>query len=536
MKKRGMWLMGILLLAAVLLTVGIRLSLGGKEAKKEVERRSLGERLAEADQWRKQSAEGTETKEPEEGVTVFKWAFTEIGQESVEPYETALNAALEEKGLSWRVSFTGMEGPKTNGMANPLFYKDQVEEGDYDIISCMDTGYVSLYGMLAREGFLEPLDFGTEEGRKLEEAYPECMWESVEVNGSPCGIPSVVKTTNAYLIFREDLAEKYQISMENLTPEGLEAALRKVTEGEWAEGNGAFSGGQFPIWEWGIEQTALPFIRVVFADGKPKLENILWDEEYLREKKRRLDLLSEGYLLRAGTQEENTLKNGDFFMTFSYSYSEEAVLESFREDWKPSAELSLAAVELPEEARICYSSSGKTGILTGGEKKEEAFALLAAVYSDADLSNALSYGSPGIDYQVKDGRAVGEEGRYWRLFYGGNEFLTLPERGDSKDKRERLWEAVRQERAPSLRQYEVDPQELLGPWVALEEIYLEDWEELCQCQANGDERGGGGSARPETCDCNKSWEEKLEKTRQEAEEAGIDRVMEYMAGMIRELP
>ena len=49
MKKRGMWLMGILLLAAVLLTVGIRLSLGGKEAKKEVERRSLGERLAEAE-------------------------------------------------------------------------------------------------------------------------------------------------------------------------------------------------------------------------------------------------------------------------------------------------------------------------------------------------------------------------------------------------------------------------------------------------------------------------------------------------------
>ena len=95
---------------------------------------------------------------------------------------------------------------------------------------------------------------------------------------------------------------------------------------------------------------------------------------------------------------------------------------------------------------------------------------------------------------------------------------------------------MRQERAPSLRQYEVDPQELLGPWVALEEIYLEDWEELCQCQANGDERGGGGSARPGTCDCNKSWEEKLEKTRQEAEEAGIDRVMEYMAGMIRELP
>ena len=155
MKKRGMWLMGILLLAAVLLTVGIRLSLGGKEAKKEVERRSLGERLAEADQWRKQRAEGTETKEPEEGVTVLKWAFTEIGQESVEPYETALNAALEEKGLSWRVSFTGMEGPKTNGMANPLFYKDQVEEGDYDIISCMDTGYVSLYGMLAREGQVE---------------------------------------------------------------------------------------------------------------------------------------------------------------------------------------------------------------------------------------------------------------------------------------------------------------------------------------------------------------------------------------------
>ncbi len=532
-KKRGIRLVGVFLFLAAVLTAAIRLSLADREKKPNIPEKSLGERLAEAEGRREKEAGG---EEKEEGTIMLRWAFTNMEQEAAKPYEEALNAALREKGLPWRVSFTAMDGPMTNGMANPLSQKRRLEQEGFDIVSSMDYGSVPLYGMLAREGLLEPLDARLEEteaGRELREAYPECMWEAARVRGNLYGIPTVLETKTEYLIVNARLAEKYQVSLEELTPETFEKAFRIVTEGEWAEGNAAFRGGDLPIWEFGRQQTPVPFIQVSFADGKPKLENILEDEAYVREEKRRLDLLSEGYLFRGGMQEESALQKGNFFSMIEYGYDGEAAIRKFRKNRGVPEEIPLMAMELSGQDETCYVGSGKTGLWAAGGKKEEAFALLAAVYSDERLSSALSYGREGVDYYRKGGAVKTEAGDYWRLDYGGNGFLALPAEEDILNKKEKLWAVTEAEQAPAVLWYDLEPEEILGSWLALEELYREDWSELCSCRDEEDRKEKGGFERSGTCSCSQNWDEKLEKARRAAEEAGIGRVMEYMEGFLR---
>ena len=71
---------------------------------------------------------------------------------------------------------------------------------------------------------------------------------------------------------------------------------------------------------------------------------------------------------------------------------------------------------------------------------------VAAIYSDAELSNALVYGKEGESYQIEDGLAVrpgeyGIVGGEQQISFG-NPFLTMPSDKDSPNKKEELWSLV----------------------------------------------------------------------------------------------
>ena len=71
---------------------------------------------------------------------------------------------------------------------------------------------------------------------------------------------------------------------------------------------------------------------------------------------------------------------------------------------------------------------------------------VAAIYSDAELSNALVYGKEGESYQIEDGLAVrpgeyGIVGGEQQICFG-NPFLTMPSDKDSPNKKEELWSLI----------------------------------------------------------------------------------------------
>ncbi len=531
-RKKMIRLAAVLAAAAVFLTLAIRFSIAGQEAEKEEQAKGLGEMLAEADREREEQEEEAE----EEGVVTLRWAFTEVGQHtSVKPYETALNQVLKKKGLPWRVSFSGLECSEDNSLAGPLAQRRQMKEENYDIVSCLDSGYYLLYGMLAREGLLEPLDLrmeGTEEGGRLKEVYPETVWDAVRVKGRIYGIPTISSRLNGlgyYLVVNEELAEKYQISLEDFTAEELEQAFRTVTDGEWAAGNTAFCGGEFPDWNVDSQKTLMPFIRISLEGGEARPVNVLEDEAYLKFRKQTLDLLCEGYLFRGDScrKTEKEIQKGRFFAMPAYGYSAQAVLRRFRHDWKIGETVRLKILEFPKQNEVYYDGSGKAGIWAGSEQKEEAFALLAAIYSDAELSDALAYGLPGRDYQTEDGKVISDPNNIWEGYWG-NSLLTRSGWWDSDKKEEELGDALASRKESALSRFDFDPQKVLYEWQELWRIY-EGWEELCHCRKEDRPLTG-----PETCDCNKTWEQDLEAVRKAVKDAGIDRVMEYMEEILRE--
>lgn len=527
--KRGKLMVGLVAAFAVILTAAVRISLSEPERRGKEPDKGLGEMLAEANQGTFQ--EGGKT---EEGAITLKWAFA--GGMPPEPYEEALNEALKKKGLPWRVAFTELDELMTNGLANPLSYKRQLEQENYDIVSCCDYGHFFLYGILAREGLLEPLDLRmeeTEEGGRLKAAYPEVVWDAVQVDGAVYGIPSLSAFVNGsgyYLAINEEIAEKYQLDFEKLTPESLDAMLRTVTEKERAAGNVNFYGGYFPVWNGNSQKTLLPFLQICPGDGKPKVENLLENEEYLENRKRRLDLLCEGYLFRE--EDEGLIKRGDFLMLAIYSYCEEAALQKAYGRWEIPESLRLKVLEFSGQDDVFYGGGGKTGIWAAGGRKEEAFSLLAAVFSDAELSNAMAYGTRGKDYQVKDGKATRDIVPAWED-YAGNLLLVLPGKSDPADRAERLHAILEEKKPGAILRYEFDPQQVLEEWLKLWELYEENWSELCHCEKE-ERKKLAESGQPETCACNQNWEEELEKFKKAVKEAGIDQVMEYMEGLIRQ--
>jgi hypothetical protein len=71
-----------------------------------------------------------------------------------------------------------------------------------------------------------------------------------------------------------------------------------------------------------------------------------------------------------------------------------------------NTDVELRAVEFPE-FNLKFNGKGyKAGVGAESAHQEEAMEAVAAIYSDAKLSNALVYGTEGESYQIENGLAV----------------------------------------------------------------------------------------------------------------------------------
>ena len=206
-------------------------------------------------------------------------------------------------------------------------------------------------------------------------------------------------------------------------------------------------------------------------------------------------------------------------MTGRYSYSPEAAVAGSRAEYDVSPDVELEAVELSELSKQALDkTTAMMGVSAYSEHPEEAFKALAALYSNAELSNALAYGKEDVNYRIENGKAVivdnSREDEIRREYFG-NSLLTLPSEKDSSEKQKELWNTVEELHVSAQEQLIYD-EELNQKMGELTTWYLDEYSFAVS----------GESQDIET---------DLERLRMGARERGIDEIVEefnrqYQAG------
>ena len=153
------------------------------------------------------------------------------------------------------------------------------------------------------------------------------------------------------------------------------------------------------------------------------------------------------------------------------------------------------------------------GIGAESAHQEEAIAAVAAIYSDAELSNALVYGKEGESYQIENGLAVrpgeyGIVGGEQQMSFG-NPFLTMPSDKDSPNKKEELWNLIEEAQPSELAGFTFDLEGMERSIEQLNVFFLE----RCQDILFGN---------------SKDLETELEALSEEADEMGLKTVLEKL--------
>ncbi len=339
-------------------------------------------------------------------ITVTWALFNLKGDQQV--YLDALNEVMEEKGLPYQIQFANVSIPFEGDYETYVnAYIEEIEKGDFDIITCPGVqNCYDTYKMIADKGLLVPWDNflkngGT--GQKLKTAYPSPTWEAVKYDGVVYGVPTLITGLNYYAVFNVDYAEKYGIDLSTVRFSDLDEILHKAAEGEFGEGNQTFvpSTPWQHFWREGYEGSPCEMVYIHGPQGK-------WAAEY--------------------------------------SYSEEAAENLIKNSFSMPSAIRLQAVEFPEFNLKFKGNGYKVGVGAKSEHKEEAMEAVAAIYSDADLSNALVYGKEGESYYIENGLAF-PMGDYMlaemkQQISFGNPFLTMPSYKDSSNKKEELWKLI----------------------------------------------------------------------------------------------
>ncbi len=383
-------------------------------------------------------------------ITVTWALFNLKGDQQV--YLDALNEVMEEKGLPYQIQFANVSIPFEGDYETYVnAYIEEIEKGDFDIITCPGVqNCYDTYKMIADKGLLVPWDNflkngGT--GQKLKTAYPSPTWEAVKYDGVVYGVPTLITGLNYYAVFNVDYAEKYGIDLSTVRFSDLDEILHKAAEGEFGEGNQTFvpSTPWQHFWREGYEGSPCEMVYIHGPQGKWAAESMM-DIEKEIEHLRLLNLWGSQGLVTCDDYGE-AVSHGNFLVTAAeYSYSEEAAENLIKNSFSMPSAIRLQAVEFPEFNLKFKGNGYKVGVGAKSEHKEEAMEAVAAIYSDADLSNALVYGKEGESYYIENGLAF-PMGDYMlaemkQQISFGNPFLTMPSYKDSSNKKEELWKLI----------------------------------------------------------------------------------------------
>ena len=380
---------------------------------------------------------GEKEKEP---VSLTWSVFSDCEDSFSKEWQDGFNALLKEKGICAEVQFQAVSvdwqaaGEESFGTICRNGFAGQTKQSDI-LTDFGRTEDVWCYPDYIRNGIYEDLTpfMETADGKKLKEAYPEAIWETVRYERKIYGIPSFGELTfSEYFVMKKTMAEALGISDKTELPKSEILALAEV----YSEKNGRVYKIQYgsltapegyeviPGASWFLAGKMNGNYEVSLRLDNPAYLQMLKEYQSYHEK---------------GIWDGISLTDPNLFGYSVGSYSAETAMQA------ASAEMGLD----PDQYQVfhvedypLFLSGNTTGIHRSSEHQEEAFQVLAAAFSDEELVNYLVYGREGIEYHLENGKAVVDRGI---TESGGvttksmsNHILCLPSERETEQKREIL--------------------------------------------------------------------------------------------------
>lgn len=457
---------------------------------------------------------------------VLQWALYE-GADIPLSIQEELNQKLMKKGLK-PVEFVTVTADYPEYWSGDFdyeklvqYYLEQVEKSDFDLVTLPQAvlGF-EYYPIFVEAGALEPMDSYLEthsSGQELRDAYPEKVWKKLNYEGEVYGALTSDFKYNCYLVSNQTIAGQYGIDLQELSRENCLELAAEVGKKEQENGNSTF----IPFFYYPAEKSAeredslCKLINIYGNEGGLEARSILEDEAYLQEVQRVTRFYQEGIfpgsgqLQDKGTDEFQEIAKGNFFLMPVYTYSRESALAQARASYGVPDYLELQAILCPELNNPFMGWGAVTGVAAGSTRKEEAFAVLAEVYSRGELSDLLVYGREGKEYHWKNGKIVPSEGSAYNVLVNklsiGNSFLLSPDQEESLNRKQEV--EMLMEDIPLSKQtgFWLDSVCIADQVMAVNQVYLNH---MLFFQGQSE-----------------NWEQELEQIRGEAEEAGIQEIL-----------
>ncbi len=363
--------------------------------------------------------------------TVLRWLLPpSMGAYSLIPVKE-VNEYLDSLDKNYAVVFETFDN--TAGLCDPIIISDMVKQGAYfDIAFGMGNSIMKSYDLYAPiSDYLEQTDIG----RKLYDMMPREYWLACSFKDEIYGIgdPANVLSTAYCYYYNAELVDKYGYDINNSPLEQIDI-LNQISAQEA---------------ETGIYCCNSQMYYSVPYSGARNLEYPLyWDDE-LKEEMCVFD--NYDYLNAVYTPAYlNQLGLTDYI---DYGYYKDSFFVY------ASAVDAYAIVNNGEKTEISVDKSNKiecyvkivgdsvriknlwfaNGVASISEYKDQAFDLLATVYTDAYLNNLLSYGVKGVDYSLVEGKS---DKSSWRTIYFSNSLINYPVFYEPANKAEIIQKAI----------------------------------------------------------------------------------------------
>ena len=335
--------------------------------------------------------------------TVLVWVIDETLYDRHAPFPSAaLNEYLDKNGYDFAVCFKPVDWDSDEYFPDPMLIeiKKLLDAGErIDIISPTLN-----YSSYVYDGMYEPLDeyLETEIGQGLCQALPEKFLESLRINGSIYGLSGDVNFAlspdRGYYV-NAALAEKYGYDVNKPILEQLDI-LKAVKENE--KKTDVFSTYVSLDNIVTFENVRMLSSAVYWNDETHSAELSIDNPKYI-EWLRLFDTLKKEGLLNIVR-----LRTADSFFIMTESVCGGGVAYA---DMKPvkvdySENYSgnyVTAIPVFKAETMVRNMVRATGIYSGSENKDEAFELLAKIYTDPDLNNLMVYGVEGENYTLENG-------------------------------------------------------------------------------------------------------------------------------------
>lgn len=314
-------------------------------------------------------------------------------------------------GCDFVLELIGLEsmGMKKYGYTYVDIVSDMKSLGQHvDIMMGMVPAY---YTKLVEEGYLLDItDYlaEDEEGRKLYDAYPEAIWETVKINGriygyAPFSLPAYMYALNC----NKEMADRFGIKVE----EGFSFyEIGKIFDE--ADINEDF-GEVVPIFlSEGYAYAMLDCIDLGYglfgrkdADGNWVAFNATQDEGFLKLWKTIREYKEKGWINNNGVDYQ-AVTEGKFIFSGNIFSSSDMVENTilFRRTVNRTTVHEIIDI-IPGDIRYGYYGPRENlvyGVTSWSEYKDEALKLITLMQTEPELCNLLSYGIENVHYVYED--------------------------------------------------------------------------------------------------------------------------------------